>query len=480
MSNSRNAVVESPVLLVATAAAATAVTGIVIWAGLSQDRRQRRGLDMDDINNDKNKDCVSSCYEELIGNTPMVRLETLSHLLRRSIYVKMECMNPGGTGKDRAAWSMIQAAEQSQNLPPPRRIQNAKVDKRYHVQSHGAELQDVTSSTAGEQPFSESKVEAMQRRGKDDNLNYDETILAAGRVSKTGGIVVEGTSGSTGISLAILSASRGHGCIVVLPDDQASEKRLILQSLGAQVHVVPTASISNPNHYVNIARRIAERAREAWGYNAVFIDQFENTANFQIHYHETGPEIFKACSNLDAFVMSSGTGGTLTGVGKYLKDQSEGHVQVVLVDPPGSSLYNRIQHGVAYATQQAEQRLKRHRYDTLAEGIGLDRITRNFALGESYVDKAIRVDDQQAVDMAHWLLAFEGLFVGSSSSMNIVGAVQTAMSLPEGSNVVTVVCDTGQRHITRFWNREFCLSRGLIWPSDCAERIPQCLQDFAD
>jgi cysteine synthase len=179
-----------------------------------------------------------------------------------------------------------------------------------------------------------------------------------------------------------------------------------------------------------------------------------------------------------------------------------------LVDPPGSALYNKIEHGVAYASQQQERSLRRHRCmylfiiesvvvfalvyssfpciprktladDTLAEGIGLDRITHNFALGLDSIDRAIRVTDQEAVDMAHWLLSTEGLWVGSSSAMNVVGAIRTAQDLPQQSTIVTVICDGGQRHATRFWNPVFIREWGLKWPGgsepDEKERIPVCL-----
>lgn len=286
---------------------------------------------------------------------------------------------------------------------------------------------------------------------------------------------MEGTSGSTGISLATLCAARGHGCIVVLPDDQAPEKKLILQTMGATVRVVPTASISNPQHYVNIARRVAQAAQKQ-GIDAVFINQFENLANFQTHYDTTGPELWKqAQHSIQAFCMSAGTGGTIAGVAQFLKEQ-DASIRIVLVDPPGSSLYHAIVHGVAYAPQQRERGLKRHRYDTIAEGIGLDRLTQNFTRGQEYISRAVRVSDQEAVDMAHYLLRTEGLWVGSSSAMNVVGAVRTALELPEGSKVVTVVCDSGQRHVTRFWNKEFITNWGLEWPNDGDERVPECLE----
>jgi cysteine synthase A len=265
-----------------------------------------------------------------------------------------------------------------------------------------------------------------------------------------------------------------------MPDDQALEKRSILQSLGATVAVVRTASYSSPLHYVNVARAVAARARERFRVRAAFIDQFENPANYRTHLETTGPEIWEACPSIDAFCMSSGTGGTIAGVGLYLKRRKPS-VRVVLVDPPGSSLYNKIAHGVAFAPQQSERSLRRHRYDTIAEGIGLDRVTRNLQLGLGAIDGAVRVTDQEALDMAHWLLENEGMWLGSSSAMNVAGAVRTARSLPVGSTVVTLACDGGQRHVTRFWNRDFCVEWGLTWPGDVdpQHRVPACLLSVA-
>jgi cysteine synthase len=238
---------------------------------------------------------------------------------------------------------------------------------------------------------------------------------------------------------------------------------------------VPTAAISNPNHYVNLARKTAQLARDKYDVQAVFMDQFENEANFDVHYTQTGPEIWRQVGTMDAFCMSSGTGGTIAGVASFLK-QVQPNIKIVLVDPPGSSLYHKVEHGVAYAPQQQERTLRKHRYDTLAEGIGLDRITRNFQMGLDCIDSAIRVSDQEAVDMAHWILKTEGLWMGSSSAMNLVGAIRTALALPTGSHVVTIMCDGGQRHATRFWNPTFIEQWGLEWPSqeDC---VPDCLRD---
>jgi len=174
--------------------------------------------------------------------------------------------------------------------------------------------------------------------------------------------------------------------------------------------------------------------------------------------------------------MSAGTGGTLAGVGRYLVKNLP-KCKIVLVDPPGSVLYHRVKHGIAYTSQQQEQQLKRHRYDTLAEGIGLDRLTWNFLQG--IVHDAVRVHDQEAVDMAHYILRTEGLWVGSSSAMNLVGAIQTARNLPLHSTIVTVICDGGQRHVTRFWNPDFVRNTcRLKWPEPGTPhntRIPACL-----
>ena len=435
-------------------AAATLITSSTIMTVLQCRRHRKKRRDVS---------CSSSlAYESLIGNTPMVKLQGLSNITKRNILVKMESLNPGGTGKDRAALAMITNAEASGELPTPSPILSttAGIDHNYN------------NSNTGNNPLHDTKSSS------DAVIAMELLIHNAMRTSRTGGLVVEGTSGSTGISLATLCTARGHACLVVLPDDQADEKTRILTALGAVVHVVPTASISNPQHYVNVARDIAEVARTRFHIKASFINQFENEANFHIHYTTTGPELYQQCPQLDAFCMSSGTGGTIAGVGQYLLSRKP-NIRIVLVDPPGSALYNGITHGIVYAPQQSERSLKKHRYDTIAEGIGLDRMTRNFQLGLDSIQYAIRVSDQEAVDMAHYLLHHEGLWVGSSSSMNVVGAIKTALQLPEGATVVTVICDSGNRHVTRFWNRDFIDEWGLVWPGgDGNERLPECLQSL--
>ena len=248
-----------------------------------------------------------------------------------------------------------------------------------------------------------------------------------------GGVIVEGSSGSTGISLALMAACRGYGCVVFMPDDQAQEKSDLLATLGATVRRVQPVSIVHPKHYVNQARATA--AATPGGF---FADQFENESNHAAHAATTGPEIWaQTGGRIHAFVMGAGTGGTIAGVSRYLKACDPG-VKVILVDPPGSSLYHKVKHGVCFAEQQAEAKLRRHRrvsawlaavaavmspdlsvvcacsmcervcvcvllpsrvrYDTIIEGVGLDRLTANFSA--ALIDDAVRCTDEEAVAMS--------------------------------------------------------------------------------
>jgi cysteine synthase A len=479
--------------IIITIGASTAVS--IGWWWWFYDYHQRR--------RERRKNTIlKSGYETLVEDigTPLVKLHKLSFLLNRSIYVKMESLNPSGTGKDRAALNMLKDAESKGLLPSPTQYNDHDDLTLYPTiitttttekidEENGEESGDHTTNNTTETSSSSSSSTTTTTRTISAE-SFETMIDQALKKSRTGGIVVEGTSGSTGIALATLAISRGHGCIIVMPDDQAVEKQLILQSLNAVVCVVPTASISNPQHYVNVARKVTDVAISKH-IQAVFVDQFENLSNYDVHYRQTGPEIVQQMkavvdnsnsnnnnnnNNIHAFVMSSGTGGTISGIGTYLK-RVFSDVRVVLVDPPGSSLYHKVEHGVAYAEQQSERTMKKHRYDTIAEGIGLDRVTQNFSEGEDCIDAAVRVTDQDAVDMAHYVLRTEGLWIGSSSAMNLVGAVCVAKRLPVASNVVTVICDGGQRHVTRFWNPSFLRDRGLIWPGPYT--VPKCfLQDL--
>lgn len=205
-----------------------------------------------------------------------------------------------------------------------------------------------------------------------------------------------------------------------MPSDQATEKSELLLKLGAIVERVPPASIVDSKHFVNRAQTLAaehtaDPERQGRGY---FADQFENEANWQTHYESTGPEIFRQCSGkIDAFVTGAGTGGTIAGVARFLKEKIP-HVKIVLADPQGSGLFNRIRYGVMFDPKEKEGTRRRQQVDTIVEGIGINRVTANFEAGRELVDDAIKVSDDQALAMARWLVEKDGIFVGSSSAVN--------------------------------------------------------------
>jgi len=258
-----------------------------------------------------------------------------------------------------------------------------------------------------------------------------------------GGTIVEGTAGNTGIALALLGNARGYRAIIVIPDDQSPEKFDLLRAFGADVRIVPAVPFADENNYYHVARRIAEKTP-----NAIWADQFNNLANRRGHYESTGPEIWAATGGkVDAFVAACGTGGTLAGVSLALKERKPS-VRAVLADPLGSALYSYVKH----RTLDVEG-------DSFTEGIGIKRITKNFE--GAPIDDAIRVDDNAMVEMAHYLLREEGLLVGGSAALNVVAAARFARGLPEGSTVVTVLCDGGARSMSRLYNQAWLAENGV-------------------
>ncbi len=209
----------------------------------------------------------------------------------------------------------------------------------------------------------------------------------------------------------------------------------MLRTFGAEVRVIPAVAFTNPENYYHVARRVAEETP-----GAIWADQFNNTANRGAHYTTTGPEIWNAFgASLSAFVAACGTGGTLAGTSAYLKERNPA-IRTVLCDPYGSALFSFVKSGVLETEG-----------DSNAEGIGIKRITDNFK--DAPVDDALRVDDQTMVEMAYWLLREEGIYIGGSAALNVAGAARYARTLPEGSTVVTILCDGGDRYRSRLWNR---------------------------
>ena len=264
-------------------------------------------------------------------------------------------------------------------------------------------------------------------------------------VLQPGGTVVEGTAGNTGIGLAHVCHSRGYRLILLMPDNQSPEKYQLLEALGAEVRKVPVVPYTNPAQYQHQAGRLAQELP-----NAVWSNQFDNTANRRAHLESTGPEIWEQCAGrIDAFVAASGTGGTLAGTSEYLKSKSAA-VRTVLVDPPGSSLYEFVRNGEVKATGKG----------SITEGIGIARITENFK--DAPVDSAVHVEDAETVTMVYRLLHEEGLFLGSTSGINVAGAVRVARELGPGHRIVTILCDGGAKYVSRLFDRAWLESKGLL------------------
>jgi len=259
-----------------------------------------------------------------------------------------------------------------------------------------------------------------------------------------GGIVVEGTAGNTGIGLAHVCNARGYRCIIVMPDNQSPEKYRLLEMLGAEVHRVPVVPYSNPNQYQRVAQRLAASLP-----GAIWSNQFDNTANRATHATTTGPEIWAQTEGrIDAFVAATGTGGTLAGVAQFLKSQRQA-VRCVLADPPGSALYEYFRSGTLKATGTG----------SITEGIGIARITANLA--GAPVDAAVHVPDAETVQCVYRLLYEEGLFLGSTSGVNVAAALQVARQLGPGHTVVTMLCDGGAKYQSRLFNRAWLEEKGL-------------------
>ncbi len=313
---------------------------------------------------------------DAVGNTPLLRIGSLSRLTGCEILGKAEFMNPGGSIKDRAAKGMIKRAEESGLL-------------------------------------------------------------------RKGGTIIEGTAGNTGIGLGLLGRERGYRVVVTMPDNQAREKYELLEALGVEVRQGPVVPFADQRHFFHQARIIAER--EGW----FWANQFENTANGDYHAETTGPEIDEQCEGrVDVLVSAVGTGGTISGVSRYLKSRRPA-TRIVLVDPPGSGLYCWVREGKVETTGSS-----------ITEGIGIMRITENFRRAQ--VDEAMRLGDQEMIEMLYHLAREDALVVGTSAALNVRAAYEIARRhRGEGLRIVTFLCDHGSRYASKVFNREFLASKQL-------------------
>ncbi|KAK3380241.1 tryptophan synthase beta subunit-like PLP-dependent enzyme [Lasiosphaeria ovina] len=276
---------------------------------------------------------------------------------------------------------------------------------------------------------------------------------------RPGGTVVEGTAGNTGIGLAHVCRSRGYRLVIYMPDTQSQGKIDLLRLLGAEVYPVPAVAFENPDNYNHQARRHAERLD-----NAVWTNQFDNTANRRAHIETTGPEIWhQTAGRVDAFTCATGTAGTLAGTTRYLKTVSDGRVKCFLADPPGSVLHSYLSSGGKLVERSGS---------SITEGIGQGRITDNLKPDLDLLDGSLYISDEKSIEMVYRCLDEEGLYLGASSSLNVVAAKEVAEKLGKGHTVVTVLCDGAYRYADRLFSRKWLESKNLL------SAIPKHLEKY--
>jgi len=269
---------------------------------------------------------------------------------------------------------------------------------------------------------------------------------------KPGGVIVEGTAGNTGIGLALVASASGYKTIIVIPRTQTQEKKDMLRIAGADLREVDAVPYSNPENYVHVSQRIAEEMAETHEAGAIWANQFDNVANRRAHVETTGPEMWKELDGkIDGFTCSVGTGGTLAGVGMALKERNS-DCRIMLSDPMGSALYSFYEHGELKAEGSS-----------ITEGIGQGRETEN--LKGAPIDGAYQISDEEALPVIFDLLEHEGLCVGTSTGINVAGAIRLAKELGPGHNIVTILCDYGTRYQSKLFNVGFLKENGLPFPS---------------
>ena len=318
---------------------------------------------------------------DVIGNTPIVRLNEIADSVPANVFAKLEFMNPGGSIKDRIGWWLIDDAEKRGTLKP-------------------------------------------------------------------GGTVIEGTSGNTGFGLAIAAAIKGYRCVFILPDKMSEEKIRNLRAFGARVVVTPTAvEPDDPRSYYSVSRRLATEIP-----NSLYIDQYNNLANRECHYMTTGPEILRQMPEIDVLIAGIGTGGTVSGCGRYLKEQKPG-VEVVAIDPIGSIVYETWKTGES--TMPAE--------GYLIEGIGEDFIPANYDF--NLIDDMVQVSDRESFLITRELLTREGIFSGVSSGSALVGGLRWIREQGErmkGKNVLIVFPDGGSRYLSKVYDDDWMREAGFL------------------
>lgn len=324
---------------------------------------------------------------ELIGHTPLVKINRLTRGIKATVLAKMENLNPGFSVKDRIGVAMIEAAERNGILKP-------------------------------------------------------------------GGTVVEATSGNTGIGLALAAAVKGYKCIFVMTDKSSTEKSRYLKALGADVVITPvSAKPGTPDHYVSTAKRIASETP-----NSFYPDQYSHPANPEAHYRTTGPELWEQTEGkITHFVAGIGTGGTISGTGRFLKEKNP-KIQVIGADPYGS---------IFKTYKETGQLIETTPY--LVEGIGQEVVPENAHM--KYVDDVINITDRESFEMSRQLGRLEGIFCGGSSGTNFAAALRVARKAGDDAIVVFIICDTGEHYLTKHHSDEWMKEKQLLEPQKITARL---------
>lgn len=270
-------------------------------------------------------------------------------------------------------------------------------------------------------------------------------------ILKPGGTIVEGTAGNTGIGLGLVGNAKGYKTIIVIPDTQSQEKMDMLRLCGVDLRPVPARPYKDPGNYVKLSGRTADELNEKKPGSAIWANQFDNVANRQGHFKTTGPEIWRQTDGtIDGFICAVGTGGTLAGVGMFLKEKNP-DIKIGLADPMGAALYNYYANGELKSEGSS-----------ITEGIGQGRITKN--LEGAPVDMPYQVPDAEALQIVYDLIEHEGLVLGGSSGINVGGALRMAKDLGPGHTIVTVLCDFGTRYQSKMFNPAFLAEKDLSAP----------------
>jgi cysteine synthase A len=267
--------------------------------------------------------------------------------------------------------------------------------------------------------------------------------IASG-VLKPGMTIVEGTAGNTGIGLALVGQALGYKVIVIMPKGMAVEKHKVLKLYGAEIVETEAVPFSDDRHFFKVGKKIGQSSPNYWWAN-----QFDNPDNYLSHYLYTGPEMYKDMEGkLDAVVVAAGSGGTAAGVSKYMKEQNK-NIRVVVPDPMGSGICSFFKTGEFTSD---------HAY-TMTEGVGITRFQDNFK--HIYQDECFTIDDQKLTSLAMYLRQKEGLVMGMSSMLNLAGAFKTALKMGPGKRIMTIMCDGGERAISKMYNPEFLKEKNL-------------------